>query len=374
MFYSVDANSYKLLGEAIVGGTDSGYYSIRPIGFPLILTFLLKIGGVYAVWFYHVALWVLSSVYIFKSIFELTSKVVLAYVGGLIFVINLSLISMTFHGLTELTTVFLLVLLSYTCCKNIKQRRELFFLHSTLLFLSVLTIIKPSFFYPFIFVLVVLLPLFYLKKYINNPKKLFLLILIISPVITQVSVMKLKYDEVTVSQIGAKTFKSYVYAQGLEEIKGLEHKEALTMANQETNSEIKSFFFDNFSTYALLFSDNIMSNIRSEANYLKTSDKNQNEFYNEIMKAMNKVYFILHALFILIFVVVFFYLLKGKKHVKMIVLIGMSALFYYYIFTTGISFYQGDRLVIGVLGVWIIFYMFLLDNLIQLFRKEKTSS
>jgi len=117
-----------------------------------------------------------------------------------------------------------------------------------------------------------------------------------------------------------------------------------------------------------------MSNIRSEANYLKTSDKNQNEFYNEIMKAMNKVYFILHALFILIFVVVFFYLLKGKKHVKMIVLIGMSALFYYYIFTTGISFYQGDRLVIGVLGVWIIFYMFLLDNLIQLFRKEKTSS
>ena len=72
---------------------------------------------------------------------------------------------------------------------------------------------KPLFIWLVIIVLFIILPVFYLKKYIVTPKNLFILLLVLTPLLFQITLMKVKYDTYSISKIGSKTFRNYFLSQ-----------------------------------------------------------------------------------------------------------------------------------------------------------------
>lgn len=367
MYSSSDAGSYMDVANWIASGKESIFVEYRPFLFPLILLILSKIGGATAIWFFQFVLWLLSINILFKVIRMTTGKIVLAYFGIMILILNLTVIALTLHALTEVTSVFLLTYLLYFFLKNITRRKELYFIHGILLFFVILTLIKPAFFLPFLFILGVITPVFYWQSYFQSPVKVMTLLLILLPLIGQITIMKVKYDSFSVSNISERTFTRYILAKGIQKIENIEDRnEAIVKAESFSTMEKKKYFMDHIRVYNSIFWSTIEENIKAESIFLRYPAGYENHNLAKKMKSMNENYYSIHLLFLPLSVILFFLFLYKKKRAEAIVLFSVYSLCAYYIFVSGISFFQGDRLVIAVITLWIFVYLFVIHNYLKL--------
>lgn len=366
MYSSSDAGTYIEVANWIFSGEDSKFVEHRPFLFPLILLVLSKIGGVTAIWFFQFSLWLLTINLLFESIRKITKKTLLAYAGAIALMINLSVITLTLHALTEITTLFLLTFFVSFFTKNSSRRKELFFIHRIILFLVILTVIKPVFFFPLLFILGIITPLFYFRHYVKRPVKIVTLLLILLPLLVQITIMHVKYDSVSVSNISERTFTRYLLTKGIQEIENIDNRnEAIEMAESFTAEEKKKYFISHFSVFHSIFWKNIEENIKSKSTFLSYPVGYENYSLATKMKIMNKVYYFIHLLFLPLCLFLFVILLYKKMNTDAIILFCLYGLCGYYIFVSGISFYQGDRLVISVISVWIFVYLFVINNYIK---------
>jgi hypothetical protein len=247
MFSTPDSKTYLDVADWVETGTDSKSISTRPILFPILILISSKIGGIYGIWFLQFIFWLLSANLIFITIKKLTDNIYFSYAGSLLFITNLSLISLTLHALTEVTTTFALSFMAYFIATNLSAFKNLRFIHGLILFLALLTIIKPVFYLPLLFTLLVPLPIFYWRKYKKNPKKLLNLLLILFPLFLQMGIMKAKYGEFKVSKIASITLTDYLLTQGIEKIEGTDPETANEKANSLSPSEQRKYMMENFS-------------------------------------------------------------------------------------------------------------------------------
>ena len=75
------------------------------------------------------------------------------------------------------------------------------------------------------------------------------------------------------------------------------------------------------------------------------------------MTVVNTIYFLIHLLFNLplIFTLIFAFITKERVVVNFILILTM--LLYFILLTSGISYMQGDRLVLPSLPIWVILYI-----------------
>lgn len=319
------------------------------------------------IWFFQFVLWLLSINLLFKSIRAFTGKVVLAYFGVIILILNLTVIALTLHALTEVTSIFLLTYLLFFFLKNITRRRELYFIHWIILFFVILTLIKPVFFLPLVFILGIITPVFYWRAYLKTPAKLMTLLLILLPLIGQITIMKVKYDSFSVSNISERTFTRYILTKGIQEIENIEDRnDAIEMAESLSAEEKKAYFVSHLGVYNAIFWSTIEENVKAESTFLRYPAGFENHNLAKKMKSMNDNYFIIHLIFLPLSVILFFLFLYTKKHSEAIVLFSVYGLCAYYIFVSGISFFQGDRLVIAVITLWIFLYLFVVHSYLKL--------
>ncbi len=362
MFTTYDSTTYVHTSNEFYKFSETGFSNLRPFLFPFIILIVLKTIGVMGLWLMQVCFWFISINLVFRSIKTITQNKVLSYIGSLVMALNFSYIGLTMQCLTEVTTLVLISGLIWFISRNIKNVATLNFFQGSLLFLILLAVLKPVFFFPVVCMLIVVLPFFYLKKYIERPRKIAVLLLIMVPLFFQMLIMKVKYDTFAISQISSETFRNYLLAQGVKEIDMITLEEARNKAKSFTSSEAFSYIADNKSFYSALYFQNLKDNLKAFPSFLIGP---RGFIYTGLAKYMtvtNTIYYCLHLIFIFPVLYVLYVLFRKRPLAGDFVLLVSALVLTCYIFLTSpVSFGEGDRLVITALPLWIFLYSLIIN-------------
>lgn len=355
MFSTPDSKDYLEVGNWIFDNSDTEQTINSPILYPFILKLSLKISGVNGVWFMQFLFWMMSVNFLFLAIKRLTGKI-LAFTGAVILSLNFSFIALTLHGLTDVTVTFVICWLIYYMSVKAGEIRKWSVFCNIILFFSVLSVIKPVFFPLLILLLIIVFPLFYFKEFLKSHRK-YLLIIALIPVVFQLSLMYTKHNTITISAKGNTTFKTYFIAQSFAEVNNISIESAMDSAKNLSQDQIYDFMLGNKKLIAGNFINNILfQNITGPATFLSYPPGFENIFLFKLMKIENKVFLVLHFLFLIPCIFFIYYLIKSNSD-KLAVYIYQMMLFYYLLLITGIAFWQGDRYTISFQPLWILIYL-----------------
>jgi len=198
------------------------------------------------------------------------------------------------------------------------------------------------------------IPLNMFKEYKKKPAQLFKLVLILLPLIIQIGLMKSKHDTYNVSQIGNNTFKYYLFAQAYSEINAMNIEDAKKQVGQFTGEELQSYVADNLGAYIQRYWNNVQENINSTSVYLFFP--NDHPVMKVIMSNSNNVYHKIHWLFFIPLILVALKCFVQDRS-RFLLITCLAVPLYFIIFSSGVSFSQGDRLVIISLPLWIVLYV-----------------
>ena len=371
MFSTPDAGSYKNVADWLLYQTESESVSIRPILYPLLIMTTTKIGGVYLLWFIQFAFWLLSVNLCFLTVQHITKSTFYSFLGAVILISNLSLIALTLHGLTEVTTVFLLSILIFYLAKRKEAYLSLPFFQFVLFMLVLLTIVKPTFYIPLLTILFIAFPLLYLKKLIKSPSSFFKLALILLPLIVQLSIIKTKYGSLKVSLIGSITLRDYILPQGIITTEGISFDEARIKSREFSQDEQIEYMTNHLSTYLNLFFMNIKDNLNGSPTFLLFPEGYENHEMANFESKYNKYFLILNILFTALLIPLLFLLYKKQFFSTLVFLSLAFALWQYYVLVTGISFMQGDRLTLPVILICACIFPITIFYYIQLMPRQK---
>lgn len=359
LFFS-DAQEYFSCGKEFYDVSQQGTSITRPFLYPTLLTFFYQLGGPVSVVIFQFICWTISANCIYFGLKKFFQTNWIPKVAVLIFSLNISLISYTFHGLTELVTTLLVSILTYVLIsnKNLKFDGKLYL--KIVFILSLLVVVKPLFFYPYICT-VLIGGVIVAKKFIQ-PKFLLIFLLTLSPVIFQLTMMKIKYNVFKISLIDSKTFVNYWIAQGIREIENIEDVETSQLIAKSFSSDEKvNYLWNHKSTFVRLYFTNITENVDAyESNFL-LPNYTSNRYYR-FMDKYNLMFFWISIPFLIGYLILFFRLLYRKELLKNWSLFFIGTLFYYIVFASGISFWQADRLIVFSIPLWITTYFMLLSH------------
>lgn len=367
MFSTVDSLTYWATGQEFYKFSEKGFSELRPFLYPLILVFIHKISGIFGIWIMQLIFWIISINLLFLSIKQLTNNKILSFIGSLIMALNVSYIVLTVHALTEVTSIVLLSALIYFVSCNVTKVNTLKFFHGSLFILVLLAVIKPAFFVPVVIMLMIILPFFYLKKYIQKPKSLITFLFIIVPLLFQVTIMKAKYNTFSFSNIGSKTLSAYILAQGVQQNNTIDLESARAITLQYSPEEVFSYVVNNKMLYIKIYIQNFQNNINALPCFIFYPNSFWSSETVSYMEFINTFYYYIHIVFVVpVLVFIYFaYRRKQKLNFYLVPLVISSFLTYYILFISPISFGEGDRLVIISLPVWIFLYSLIMNGILK---------
>lgn len=369
MFYTPDAKSYQDVALWLKGGGLTESVGMRPLLYPLLILTSSFLGGVKAIWLVQFIFWWLSLIFIFNAIKQSTQKYVLAYLGTLVMMCNLSLIALTYHGLTEVSTVFVTSYFIWWLTHEKDHINTLSFIHRFVLFLVILTLIKPVFAIPLLGVVIFVIPLFYRRKYFNHPKKIWMLLMILLPILVQIAIVKINFNQTKVSIIGQKTMTEYLVAQGIQKIEQIDRATAIEKSKSLSSSEQMEYLKTHSTVYFDCFLDNVETNIKGTPTYLLYPEHYANIPLSEFMLDYNEKSLFVHQIFVWIVLVALVILLMIGERIDFLVLLITFSIGAYYILATGISFFQGDRLTLPAITFGVFTYTVATNHLIDQITK-----
>jgi hypothetical protein len=267
MFSTNDALSYLDVANlgSNLSGTDAP--AIRPFFYPLVLALSYKTCGVFGLWFLQLLFWLSTANFLFFSVKKL-SNLFFAASAVILFMLNLSCITLTLHALTETLSIMLLAFLLWFIVNAAGKRNDIGFIHRVLLIFVFLSLIKPLFYPVVLFILFVILPFFYFKQYRLLTKKLITLLFILSPVFIQMSFMKAQYNTFKISLIGDITIRDYIFADGFAKVNGIDRDSALITVKDFQPKQINSYMIQHKKEFIEVFKTNIVNNCNSYPLYL----------------------------------------------------------------------------------------------------------
>ena len=371
MFSTPDAGTYKNVADWLMFGIETESVSTRPILYPLIILITTYIGGVYGLWFLQFVFWLVSINLTYQIIKQITQSNLYSYIGALFLMSNLSLIALTLHGLTEITTVFLLSVLIFYIAKKKEDYSSIYFFQICVFILVLLTVVKPTFTIPLLILLLIVFPIFYLRKYLKNPVKFLKLSLILLPLIIQLSIIKTKYGEVKVSLIGSNTLREYIIPQGIEKIEEISFEEAKIKSRAFNQKEQFDYLSSHIVTYTGLFFTNIRDNLKGSPTFLLYPKGYEHKQMAKFETKYNRVFLVLNILFTALIISLLILLFKNRDISSFVFLFSSFSLLQYYIFVTGISFWQGDRLTLPAIAICACIFPITVFYYLKIFRQRK---
>ena len=268
--------------------------------------------------------------------------------------------------------VFLISLLTYQIVCNFNNLFSLKHLVVSLLLLVLLAVVKPLF-YPLVLIALGVIVISKAKTLIANPKQLGILILTLTPLLLQLGMMKYKYDKFTVSTIGDLTWRKYITAQVISEVNHFKEDQIMTavkMGEEMPKDKLDALYQKHSSIYFKNWINNIHSNLANESSLLKFPAGYDHQKLYDFMISTNLAYRKMHILFFILYLISAVIWIIRKNYN---ILIGTSALMLlcFYIFgTSGIAFWQGDRIVLTKLPLFFVSYAFLLATIVDLIQTK----
>ncbi len=371
LFWTPDARSYIDEGEWLFGIKYIQNPLARTFFYPLLLVIAQAIKKDYIIWFFQLVLWVFSGVLLYWSVKTITKNTILKIASVIIYASNLTLMLLTLHALTEVLVVFLLTVL-VTLITH-KQYFKEYYWFLVILVASLLTVTKPVFLYLLIIILIYLTIIFMrsnIKREFNW--KLFgLLFLALLPVIIQLAINKIKVNEYSISNIGPITVKEYYFARVYGDVNSIPVKQAREYIKSFDQREIIRYLITHFAASVRTYIKALSENFLTYSSFINYPKPNIFLFYYMVM--VNVMYSIIHLFMIPFSIIVLIDLVK-KKSAKMIeiiisLLVPISLIF----FTSGITFWQGDRVVLPSLPLWITLYSLVISLSWEKITKKSNS-
>ena len=356
LFSMPDAQSYLSVGKWILGATDPVNPLIRPVLYPALLDFFLAVGGNYAVWGFQFVLWILSGTLLYRSIKSSTGNLFLAGAGLILYAGNLTLLLLTLHALTEITTVFLLVILvSVVLARSTVDVRYYWTL--ILFILSLLTITRPVFLPLWAIVLLYSLVILIGRTKPGRRRTFFVCVCLASlPVVFQLALMVVNFHQFTISNIGPTTLKTYFLARVYGVINSLSLTQARGVIATWGPGQVVGYLWDHAGTSVLVYFKTILENFLSRSNF--TNSPASHIYIAIYMRLVNILYFTGHIIMLLPIIVVLSNRLRKKDWADVELMVSLLLPIWLIFMSSGISFSQGDRLILPALPICIVLYAY----------------
>ena len=341
VFSSPDSREYRAVADWIFGARASADASAwRPYLYPLLIGAAERLGGIRGVWLLNVVLWFATlNVAAAAAGRFVKSNWAVAFVF-LVLATNVSLIMLTFEGLTETTVVALLAVWTYGL-SHLTRRFTPSQVAWVLLPVALLVVVKPEFEILLVVVIVVLV-----GGSIRGgapAQSAIVMAACVIPVAIQLAINVHFNGYVGISNIGEKTFRGYFLSRLDVAIgqAGDVHLARLKMIGL-SNAEAIRFVFDHFGTSVVVFLSTLKENLLAGSNFLSGHARIQH-----VIQATEAVFLALLLAMIPLVLVAMWKVRDGR-----LALLSIAAL---NIFVAGgLTFWQGDRITIVALPVWLI--------------------
>ena len=158
------------------------------------------------------------------------------------------------------------------------------------------------------------------------------------------------------------------------EIEGRDRAEVLAEVENLNSNEIQSYILDHKRGFYNQFTRNIPENVTGESEYLDLGKATRSPKAGSYMHSMNELSYYIRwfGLLAILWSLIISFRAKNFSAVFQIVL--LSSLTYYYILTTGLSFWQGDRLVLPIIAIWSTLYVAMIASLIRKIQLKSTTT
>ena len=342
VFSSVDAGSYRDVADWIFGVRPNLHASIqRPVFYPLILGLAMRVGDEYGVWLVNVALWFaalnLAGIAANRFVHQTWATIVVFVVMAT----NVSLIVLTFHALTETLVLALLALWSYgltRLTRTITPSQVVW----VLLPVSLLTITKPEFELLLGLVIVFLAALAWRCE--RPATAAAAIVLCLCPVVVQVGLMLVFNHFIGLSKIGETTIRTYYMARLYAALAHSSDIQAQTLrtANLSNMAVIQALLAHPGEALSLFLSI-LRDNLLSGSNFITAS----NPLLGKAVFFTNYVY--AAALIVAAPLAAVALWLQRDGRLALLVAATLNVLA-----VGGLSFWQGDRLTVIALPVWLL--------------------
>jgi hypothetical protein len=362
LFQTGDSREYLEYSQWLSGNHD--YCSpVRTFFYPLLILITTTAFGNYGLWIVQLLFWLASCNLAFFTISRITNNRMLSTIGFFLCCTMVSPIGYTANALTETTVFFLLSLFIFTLAKNISMINNIHIQLQLLFIISLLAATKPV--YQILWYISAAAFLFLSFRELKKYKIILLLLLSVSPVIAQKSISLATYNTLSSTGIADSNLKLYLYrkAQHLHVYGTIDnfdvladsiHSAELKAAGKLSEKEAIVFLLKHPKETFLAFVDDLQNNIGTA--YPLSNTPENKELIKWTQNINNKIMYLHLAAFILWLIFIFKNIHHLKNEQSLFILLS-GLLLYYILFSSGLVFWSGDRLVAPATSLWICCYL-----------------
>jgi hypothetical protein len=331
------------------------------------------IGGHEALWALQVLMWAAANNLLFATLYLLLQRRWLAFGCTLLMGLSLSLAASTVFMLTE---TFAVLLGSLICWYSVKHRRVLAEgVHPINLagLLVLLTLVKPQTLY----LLVILLP-FVLWWLIRSwrASHAFRLALFMAPLFVQATIVHHVSGEWGISRIGPITVRDYLFSQGLAEINGWPYDTAVETSRNMSAHARATFMREHASDFLGVYFRNLGSNLSVGSFGLPNLNGTKNMEFRTLLYYVPALFgHILIGLHVVMLLPLGWVIIRSwhRSNDDRYWPIVLTTLLLLTTLPTGISYWQGDRLVLPATPFYLVLYVFTIKVIVQTVRARRTN-
>lgn len=357
LYSAVDSQQYQAYGAYLTGSGD--YASdTRPYLYPLFIQLSAMAGGEFGVWFMQALLHVCGGLLLFAAIRQTSKNLFGWLMVWFFYALHPSLAVHTLYALTETVSVFLMALFVYFLTR--KPHADALRRVKAVAVLAVAVVVKPVYLYMYVLALCWLCwreRTFLLRRRAALILSLSLMVVLVQPVL-----MKVQQGEFFLSRIGEITLREYYYRLLYARTEGFVF--SLTEGGAATDKSTIDSAVHAASTGTVIklaakhplitaqtSAEVIYGNVDSGSQLIKKlSEVEMTAHWGYIMRKTS-----LYAHFLAL--AGWLYLLLRRRRRQLFPgFRAVSVLLVYILLVSGISFWQGDRLVIFALPLWVVIY------------------
>jgi hypothetical protein len=342
VFSSPDSREYRAVADWIFGaGPNTQASAWRPYLFPLLLGAAERLGGIRGVWLLNVALWFATLNFAAAATYRFVKSNRASAVVFLVLASNVSLILLSFEGLTEITVVALLAVWIYGI-SHLTARPTPSQVAWALLPVALLVLVKPEF-EMLLAVVAVALIVGIMRAPTRRPSALVFAACLI-PVAIQLGIMVSVYGYFGISTIGDAAVRVY-FLPRLAVALGQSSDVRMAQPRFTAFSSLDDagFIIDHLGQAVVVFASILKENLLAGSNFL-------GQGHPRIARAIlitQGAYFVVLLSMIPLVAVALWRGRDGRLALMAIATVNILG-------GGGLSFWQGDRLTIIALPIWLI--------------------
>ncbi len=342
VFSRPDSLEYRAVADWIYGARASADASAwRPFLYPLLLGLAQRVGGILGIWFLNVVLWLIT----LNVAAAATNRFVKSdWAAAIVFVLlatNLSLILLTFEGLTEITVVALLAVWMYGL-SHLTRRPTASQAAWALLPVSLLVVVKPEF--EFLLVVMVLVLAIAIVRGPARGLPSVVLAACLIPIAVQIAINIHFNGYFGISNIGEKAIRGYFLSRLDVAIgQSIDVDAARLKLVDISNFEAARLVLNHFGDAVAVFASTLFENLVAGSNFLIHG----HTLLARVIVATNVSYFVLLLASIPIVGVAVWRARDGRLALLWVALLNIYV-------SGGLTFSQGDRITIVALPLLLV--------------------